>query len=81
MTDKPGLRARYDDIIRRLDEPKLGNPKYMQDRVRIEYEMRALCRAALAETDAHSHPHDGYAYDGCLCVCCVNIRALAGLTV
>lgn len=24
-----------------------------------------------------THPHDGFAYDGCKCVCCVNIRALA----
>lgn len=25
------------------------------------------------------HPHDGYAYDGCKCVCCTNVRALAVL--
>lgn len=25
---------------------------------------------------APSHPHDGYAYDGCVCVCCLNVRAL-----
>lgn len=24
-----------------------------------------------------AHPHDGYAYDGCVCVCCLNVRALA----
>jgi hypothetical protein len=23
------------------------------------------------------HPHDGYAYDGCGCVCCLNVRLLA----
>jgi hypothetical protein len=23
-----------------------------------------------------SHPHDGYAYDGCFCGCCVNVRVL-----
>lgn len=26
---------------------------------------------------ASSHPHDGYAYDGCNCVCCVNVRTLS----
>jgi hypothetical protein len=23
-----------------------------------------------------SHPHDGYSYSGCNCVCCLNVRAL-----
>jgi hypothetical protein len=44
---RPDLRERFDDIIRRLDEPKLGNPKYGQDRRRIEGELRAVARQAL----------------------------------
>lgn len=36
-------------------------------------------RAAAREVEARSlsHPHDGYAYDGCTCICCLSIRALA----
>ena len=26
-----------------------------------------------------AHPHDGYAYYGCKCVCCLNVRALLAL--
>ena len=37
---------------------------------------RAL-RAEDALTLRDGHPHDGYAYGGCQCVCCVNVRALS----
>jgi hypothetical protein len=47
MTDTdPALRARYDDIISRLDEPKMGNPKYGMDRRAIEGELRSLTLTA-----------------------------------
>ena len=42
-----------------------------------------LCAARLLATldreragASPSHPHDGYAYDGCQCVCCVNVRVV-----
>ena len=37
----------------------------------------AFAHPRIAATPAPGHPHDGYAYDGCKCVCCLNVRALA----
>lgn len=42
----------------------------------IEAEAREQGRQEL-DVERATHPHDGYAYDGCKCVCCVNVRALA----
>jgi len=46
------LRERHVDIIRRLDEPRLGNPKHAMERRAIEGELRALTARALALLDA-----------------------------
>jgi hypothetical protein len=59
-------------------------PDIVQDHedicIQSEPKMKALI-AALASSDdvagsGERHPHDGYAYESCVCVCCVNVRAL-----
>jgi len=44
----------------------------------IEAIERALPQIeAEAAARVAAHPHDGYSYAGCVCVCCLHVRALA----
>jgi len=43
----------------------------------IAARIRDIRRVLAATPVARSHPHDGFAYDGCVCICCANVRALA----
>lgn len=56
LTD--ALRRQYIEVTGRLDEPKMGNPKYGMDRRAIESDLRRISLDAilLAEHSVHSLP-------------------------
>lgn len=68
------LDAAYDEFAANADRPM-----YHQTWMQFTADYLTAHGVTLdAERAARpDHPHDGYAYDGCKCVCCLNIRALA----